>query len=254
MKQSIKKWTIRIAAVLVLLAGLLIGLMFNPFVLYSHRTEVDNFIVYHNEDLDAEIEKRLINAHELLKKSEFYNSDLKLKICLNDGSPYPKLMGWIRGQAFAWGFYEIIVMQGEADFKLNTVELNNYKWNLEQLIAHEAVHCAQFNKLGLWHSNPVKSHPVWKWEGYPEYVARKNDDQTDFRHNLERLLKYEEESPSAWAIYFSDSTITSINYFEDWLLVKYCLDVRELSYEELLNDNMERAHVEKEMWTWFKGS
>ena len=95
---------------------------------------------------------------------------------------YPSLIEMIQGQAFAWGFYNKVVLNGKLNCKENCVELNGYKWNLIQLIAHEETHCLQFHKFGIWKSNPVASNPKWKWEGYAEYVARQNKDQKDLYH------------------------------------------------------------------------
>ena len=110
-------------------------------------------------------------------------------ICLNDGSNYPKLMQTIRGKAFAWGFYDKVVLQGTANYNYNYVELNGYKWNLTQLLAHEMTHCLQFDKLGLWKSNPIANIPNWKWEGYAEYVSRQNADQKNVSKNIAHLLR-----------------------------------------------------------------
>lgn len=185
---------------IVLMAGILIGIILNPSMLYANKTEVEGFIVYHNEALQPEMGKRLVAVREMLEDSDFYNPEFKLKICLNDEALYPKLMGMIRKPAFGWGFLDIVVLQGVADYKMNTIELNAYKWNLEQLFAHEAIHCYQYYKLGFWNSQPVKNHPNWKWESYPEYVSRKNDYQIDLRINIYRLIGQNEENPDSWAI------------------------------------------------------
>lgn len=253
MKQSLKKWTIRITSTIVLMAGILIGIILNPSLLYANKSEVEGFIVYHNEALKPEMGKRLVAVREMLEDSDFYNPEFKLKICLNDEALYPKLMGMVRKPAFGWGFLDIVVLQGVADYKMNTIELNGYKWNLEQLFAHEAIHCYQYDKLGLWNSKPLMNHPNWKWEGYPEYVSRKNDDQIDLRVNIERLIEQNKEDPDSWAISFADHTISSVDYYKDWLLVMYCLDIEQLSYDELLKDQRDRALIEKDMWDWYNG-
>lgn len=36
----------------------------------------------------------------------------------------------IRGQAFAWGFYDKVIMQGTANYNENYVALKGYKWDL----------------------------------------------------------------------------------------------------------------------------
>lgn len=250
MKRMIRKWTIRITATGLLIGGLLIGIVLNPTLLYANKTVVDNYTIYHNSDIDDNFLNQLENITALLKRSELYSSAFRLDICLNDGSIYPTLLEKIRGQAFAWGFYNKVVLQGNANYRGNYVELNGYRWNLEQLITHEAIHCYQFNKFGFWNSNPMAKYPNWKWEGYPEFVSRQNQEHQDLFKNIGHLLEYQEKKKS-WAIEFSDGTISPIDYYKDWLLVKYSLDIKQLSYEELLRDSKEKEEVEKDMLSWF---
>lgn len=113
---------------------------------------------------------------------------------MNDGSVYPTLIRKLRGRAFAWGFYDKVVLQGKMNEKGNYLELNGYKWNLIQLLAHEMTHCVQYDKLGLWKSKPIASIPNWKWEGYAEFIARKNQDQTDLIRNIDRLEQAPKDS------------------------------------------------------------
>ncbi|MCG6187668.1 hypothetical protein [Maribellus maritimus] len=154
-------------------------------------------------------------------------------------------MGKIQGKAFARGFYNKVVFQGSADYQSNRVELNGYNWNQEQLLAHEAVHCYQNNKFGFWKSNPIANIPDWKWEGYPEYISSQNTDQIDLYENIYQFLKVDPEK--AWAIKFSDGTVSPVNYYSDWLMVQYCIDVKGFSYAELLNNQTGKG----EMTQWF---
>jgi hypothetical protein len=71
-------------------------------------------------------------------------------------------MRTLRGQAFAWGFYNKVVMQGSTNCTSNYVTLNGFKWNLIQLLAHEMTYCLQFDKLGFWKSKPIANIPNWK--------------------------------------------------------------------------------------------
>ncbi len=130
MKQQIKKWTLRITATALFIVGLLLIIILNPILTYANKTTHKNFKIFHNKTLDSTLLSKLDQATELLKSSEFYNPKLHLEICLNDGSKYPNLIRTLRGQAFAWGFHDKVVMQGNANFKDNYVELNGYKWNL----------------------------------------------------------------------------------------------------------------------------
>lgn len=248
MKRQIKKWTIRLTATALLIAGLLLIIILNPILTYAKKTTHNNYTVFQNKTLDPTLLNKLDQATELLKASEFYNPKLHLEICLNDGSIYPKLIQTLRGQAFAWGFYDKVVMQGTANFKDNYVELNGYKWNLTQLLAHEMTHCLQFNKLGLWKSKPFASIPNWKWEGYAEYVSRQNTDQKDLSKNIERLIATNEKD---WGIKFADSTIAPREYYDNWTLIQYCMAIKKITYKQILADTTSEQIVRQEMMSWF---
>lgn len=249
MQQLIKKWTLRLMATGLFIAGLLLIIVLHPILTYANRTTHDNFTIYHSTKLDPSFLSHLDNASDLLKTSEFYNEKLRIDICLNDGSKYADLMKAIRGQAFAWGFYDKVVLQGSMNCKEKHVVLNGYKWNLTQLLAHEMIHCLQFDKLGLWKSNPVANIPNWKWEGYAEYVSRQDADQKDLSKNLARLFT---TNKSNWEVVLADSTISPREYYESWALVQYCMDIKMMTYEQILVDTTNEQIVRQEMMDWYE--
>ena len=251
MSEIIRRWTVRLTVTGFLITAMLIGIVLNPGLLYANKTKIDNYIVYHHSQLDEDLIDRITNAATLTEESELYDPDFTIEICLNDGSYYPTLIETLRGQAFGWGFYNKVVLQGKANYHENYVTLNKYRWNLEQLLAHESTHCYQFNKFGFWNANPIANYPNWKWEGYPEYVSRRGQDQLDTYSNIERWIEHQEENESKWAIEFSDSTVTPVDYYKDWILVQYCLSVKGMTYEDLLNDMAHKEVVEEEMLNWF---
>ncbi len=248
MKRQIKKWTLRLTATALLIAGLLLIIVLNPILTYANKTTHNNYTIFHNKTLDPTLLTKLDQATELLKASEFYNPKLHLDICSNDGSKYPKLIQALRGQAFAWGFYDKVVMQGTANYQDNYVELNGYKWNLTQLLAHEMTHCLQFDKLGFWKSKPVANIPNWKWEGYAEYVSRQNSDQKILSENINRLIATDK---SNWGIKFADSTISPREYYDYWTLVQYCMDIKKMNYKQIFADTTNEQTVRQEMMSWF---
>ena len=248
MKRQIKKWTLCLTATTLLIAGLLLIIILNPILIYANKTTHNNFTVFYNKTLDPTLLTKLDQASELLKGSEFYNPKLHLEICLNDGSKYPKLIRTIRGQAFGWGFYDKVVMQGNANFKDNYVELNGYKWNLTQLIAHEMTHCLQFDKLGFCKSKPIANIPNWKWEGYAEYISRQYADQKDLSKNIERLIATNKKN---WEIKFADRSIAPREYYDNWTLIQYCMDIKKMTYSQILADTKSEQTVRQEMLSWF---
>jgi hypothetical protein len=251
MKRQIRKWTLRLTATGFLLLSFLIGIVLNPSLLYANRTTKGNYTIYHNSSLDDFFFERLAEANALIKASEFYDSNLKLDICLNDGSTYPKLIELLRGQAFGWGFSDKVVLMGKANYQNNSVELNGYRWNFAQLIAHEETHCLQYHKFGFWKSNPLAGYPNWKWEGYPEYVARRNADQLELTKNIKRKLEQEKAEVDGWAISFSDGTVSPRQYYNAWLLVQYCVDIKKMTYENLLADTSSEQALTNQMMNWY---
>ncbi len=249
MKKKIFKWLAGVLVAGIALIFLLVVIVLNPTILYANETRHNNFTIYHNEAIDGSLISSLDEAENLVSKSEFYRPEITLDICLNDGNQlYPTLIQKLRGKAFAWGFYDKVVMQGNADYPGNFVELNGYKWNMTQLFAHEMVHCIQFDHLGLWRSNPIAKIPDWKWEGYAEYMVRHQDDQKDLYLNLSRFNQTPAEQ---WDIVFRDKTIAPRDYYEYWTLVQYAMDIKKMTYTDMLKENVSEASVRKEMNRWY---
>ena len=248
MKRLLKKWMLRLTATGLLITALLLIIVLNPGLTYANKTTHNNYAIYHNKALDPAFTVKLDQATELLKSSEIYNPTLHLDICLNDGSKYPKLIRALRGQAFAFGYHNKVVLQGNTNVTGNYVELNGYRWNLIQLLAHEMTHCLQFKKLGFWKSKPIASIPNWKWEGYAEYVSRQNNDQKEL---TTLITQYNTADKNEWAIYFADGTIAPTEYFGYWILVKYCLDIKRMSYLQLLSDSTDEETIRQEMMSWY---
>ena len=247
MKRKIKIWALRITTTAVVSALTLIGTVLNPGLLYAKKTEMGHYTVYHHSDLDPALPLRLQAVDEILKESEIFDADFKFKICLNDGSYYPELMETVRGPAFGWGFFNLAVFRGTADYEKNRVELHGYQWNLEQLFVHELIHCLQQNEFGPW-----LNYSKWKWEGYPEYVARKNPDQVSLRQNIRRLEKAEVSDAKGWAVEFDDGTIAPRTYYRYWLMVQYCLEVKKMTYGDLLQDETDENEIWEEMMNWYE--
>ena len=252
MKNIILKWSLRFTTLAVLLFIILVGIVLTPSLLYANKTALGSFTVYHDQALDKDLKLRLDNATEILKSSELYDSSIKFDICMNDGSLYPSLLQIFLGKAFALGFTSNkIVLCGDVNIKENYVEVNGYKWNLTQLLAHEETHCIVFHKIGLWKSNPVANHPLWKWEGYPEYIARRNSDKPGLTENIKLLHEEIKKDKDEWSIILSDNTISPTDYFKYKLLVQYCMEIKNMSYADLLKDTTSEETVHEEMMGWY---
>ena len=243
-----RRWVLRSVATSLFLFGLLVTILFHPAWLYANKYPDSDFVICAQHQPDARLIAQLRAATELLKTSEWYDRNCSITLCLNDGSLYPGLVQAVQGRAFGYGFYHMVVLKGAMNAAENYVELNGYKWNLCELIAHEATHCLQFNKLGFWRSDPVARYPTWKWEGYPEYVARRA--KADLVKNIRYFIATQQTDNNNW-ISFDDSTGTVMPYYKSWILMQYCKDVRHMKYTEILDDTSSEATVTRSMMAWY---
>lgn len=250
MKKQIKKWLLRLGLICLATMLILIGIVLNPGMFYSIKTKHNNCTIFHDKPLPKFWFQYQQQATAIVSKSEVYDSLLHLDICINDGSKYPNIIKNVFGDAYAWGFYNKVVLMCNVNDYDHYAEKNGYKWNLPQLIAHEMVHCYQYNKLGFWRSNPIARIALWKWEGYPEYVARQNRDQKDLKNNIARLLVMREINDTDW-VQFSDGTGVPVLYYKYWLLVQFCMDVKKMTFAQILEDKTEEEEIRNQMMRWY---
>ncbi|WP_156152419.1 hypothetical protein [Flammeovirga sp. OC4] len=252
MKNKIRKWGIR-TLLFILLGFVSITItMLNPNLLYARKTQIGNYTIYHEKELHQRFEQRLKAIDSILVDSELYDSKLELKVCLGNDALYPQFMKTIWGNAFGWGMYNIATLNGAIDIQQNIIELHGYQWNFEQLLLHELTHCLQFNAFGFWNSNPLAKHPEWKWEGYAEYVARQGKGQHSLLKNMERIESARMVAPDEWGVFFEDKTVAPRVYYDYWLMVQYCMEVKKMSYKELLKVNLKEDEVKEEIMVWYE--
>ncbi|TPG64568.1 hypothetical protein EAH73_15485 [Hymenobacter nivis] len=228
-------------------------LVLNPGFLYANRTATPHYTIYHNRPLDPALLPRLEQARAIDQQSSWFDPTLRLNICLNDGSAYPGLVEKLRGPAFGWSIYRSVVLNGEANPQANYVALNGYKWDFVQLLAHEAAHCYQLRRLGIWQMNPlIPQHPMWKLEGYAEYVARRGPNYLPLRQQVQQLRQAQQAAPHEWGIALADGTTASREYAGYLALTTYCLDVKKMTYQQLLADTTSEQTVHRQLASWYQ--
>lgn len=242
MKNTIQRWAFRLSITFSLLLGILIAIVLNPSILYAHETSYGQYQVLHQQPLDPSIFSRLDEATQLLQSSELYDPRFQMQVCLDRDATYPKIVEAIKGRAFGHGFANKVVLSSHCDFSANRAELNGYDWNLSQLIAHEAVHSLQFQELGIWRSNPIADIPIWKWEGYAEYISR----QSTGLKLADAIAYYLANEDQPWMT-MPDGSGTSPLYYRDWLLLHYCMDVKGMKYVQLLEEKISASETYREM-------
>ena len=247
MKKQWKKWAFRIIFTACFFVGLLITFMLNPLLLYANKTVIGRFRIYHNAPLNKRFPSILSQSDHIVRSSELYDPKLAIELCLKDGSDYPALIERALGKDLLSSFYNKIIFTGDTvNFDNNFIGWNGHHWNLVQMLAHAQVHCLEFNWYGLFQANPIGKHPDWKWEGYPEYIARQ---PKNLQHGIDLLLAAENRN-QGW-IKLPDGTET-ITIFQEYLtLVQYCMEVKKMHFEELLADKTPKEMIRRQMIDWY---
>lgn len=232
MKKIIKRSLMGISFLLVLTIGTFMLCLFNPQLMYASSTEHNSFTIHHNEPIQVGFVEALDEAYEVIQSSELFSSDMHFNICLNDGGYYYNLHETFRGQAFGYGFSDIVCLGGALHAEEGYAQIHQSRWGLVDLLAHEMTHCMEFQHKGIWNSNPIAGHPTWIWEGYAEYIARP---ATDLKAHVGLWLEAEANSENGW-FERPDGTDCPIDYFRDGLFVQYCMEERGMSFDDMLDN------------------
>jgi len=199
-----------------------------PQVLFAHEISYRNLKVYSREPLDQNIYAVLDRVESRLATSEINNQEVKPKIFLTNGfSLYALLSLYLGSNSFGKGYAALPtnnIFINKSDLAKDLVFRNapaNNERSLSGVIAHETTHLLISKKFGYWRN---LSMPVWKKEGYAEYVAGGS------------TLSYE-TGVKMWKANPQDGT--GYQYFKYYMLVKFLLEHDRLSVDDLFNRDID---------------
>lgn len=235
--------------------------LLNPSFSYANQTNFDHVTVYHNQDLDPSIEVVLTSAIDLIKKSELFNEDINIKLCVNDDKLFPRLNPF-GGQSLAYAYFDIAVMnKGEFNFSENKIETrwavnnNEYRrFDLTQLLAHEFTHNLQCDyDVKYWITSTLGSRN-WKFEGHAEYITRGFKNDGKLREKIDRYLFESSQELTGLPVFkYEDGTSQILSYYKYALMVQYLMDEKKLSFKELCGLDTAFDTVYEEMLAWKEG-
>jgi hypothetical protein len=162
-----------------------------PQPFFKNKTVVDNFIIYSNQEIPAEIEEIIKTAEIKIKKSEIYKKNIKAKLFITNDDWIWKYFANTHYKVGALAYVGVDnVFFRKVDIKSNRLYGNSGKVaagdrTLDYFIAHEITHLLEF-KSKPWYKYSIKEN--WIQEGYCEYIG--HDSQ-----NYESALKYYLEVP-----------------------------------------------------------
>jgi hypothetical protein len=240
---------------LVVLSGIC-TIAFFPEPLFAHKLEHAPFSVYSNEPIDERITIVLDSATNLVHQSELYDDDYTFDVFLSYNTFYnifdDKILG--RGPSARATDNNVIVkvaIDVHRSFAFPTF-YERCETNLVRLIAHEMMHCLQENEYGKVKFNPFNHPPYWKLEGYPEYISRQlqRDSQYSLVEEINRYLYLEKNGDDFWLAQDEGGCKSPKYYFKSRLMTEYLMDVKFQTYDQILFDTAGEDEIFNDMIRW----
>ncbi|HEV8084205.1 MAG TPA: hypothetical protein VGP55_13445 [Chitinophagaceae bacterium] len=228
-----------------------------PQRLFANKMKYKEFRVCSNNKIDNNIKIVLDDAMNLVQKSELYDSTYKYNIILCHNSFYNKIDDKLfRNGPTARVTLNNVIIKVRIDPKSNLAFPTFHKAcevNLTELIAHEMTHCLQANKYGILKFNPFKHPELWKLEGYPEYISKQPELSSkgySLTGDIDRYVTLESKATSIWILSKEGGCEVPNYYYKGRLMMQYLIDIKHLSYPQILKDTASENTVYQEMIKW----
>ncbi len=239
---------------MVALAGL-VTLVLNPQGLFAHQMAYEEFTVYSNFKIEkSELQGVLDQALKTVAGSELYDPTYRYELFFSHQTLYNEIDNLIfNPYAAARPTDNNIIIKVKTDLQRKLAYTDRSEIDLAYMLIHEMIHCLQENKYGKLKFNPFSHPPMWKLEGYPEYVARRDlleGAAYDFVAEIERYRAWEKEAKTDRWIWATATHIVPAIYLKGRLLTEYLLDIKGHTYEELLDESFKEEVVYGEMLAW----
>lgn len=252
MKTILKRILVGAALTSVISLVVVAVLILNPQILFAVDKTHEDFTIYSNNEIPDSFETTIDEALVLIKASEIYEPNQRLYIFISHGSIFNELETKILGYAVARCTYNNIILKADVDFDQNILKIGqNSHRNLIKTIAHEAIHFYQMKKFGILNFNPINHPPQWKMEGYPEYISYLKDirsEDYDLRDSIDKLIEFE-KTGEYW-FETSPGQIEPFVYYKGRIMIEYLIDIKGLTYNEILSESIEAEKVIEEMTLW----
>jgi hypothetical protein len=204
-------------------------LLFFPQPLFAYSVKYGNFNIHSREPIGPELETVLNDAEVRLRHSPIYDETVGRHIYLTNGYGMYAFLSHKAYASFANSvpFIENVFIN-KTDIAADRVYMNRAFSNsrsLSGVMAHEITHLFIQRRFGTL---KAISMPIWKKEGYCEYIA---GDSTII---LEEGIRRWRENPA---------DDTGYRYIKYHLMVKHLLEKENISVPDLF----ERSFDEKEI-------
>jgi hypothetical protein len=244
------------------LAGILtvVIIILFPQQLFAKKINYKNFSVYSNDMVDDRIKTVLDDALLLVRKSELYDSTYEYNIILCNNSLYNKIDDKLLGAGrTARSTLKNVLIKVKIEPTRNLAFPTFHKAceeNLTELIAHEMIHCLQAHKYGIFKFNPVSHPELWKLEGYPEYISKGkqlSSKKYSLKSDINRYSNLKTKSTDSWILSEDGGCEVPDYYYKGKLMITYLIEVKHMTYDQILMDISSENTIYQEMIQWSKG-
>jgi hypothetical protein len=257
MKRTIKRvFAVTTLTILVTISGLATILLF-PQPLFANKMEYKQVTVYSNDKITADIIPILDNAIALVEKSEIHDPNYQYDILLSFNSVFNKIDDKLLGFGpSARATDNNVTIKVQVDTKRDLFFPTFHRKcqsSLTYLLAHEMIHCLQAHKYGITKFNPIKHPEMWKLEGYPEYIARQpklTDKNYSLTSEIDRYIELESKATDIWVLIEEGGCDAPNYYYKGRLMIEYLMDIKHLSYDQILSDTTSSNAVYADMINW----
>jgi hypothetical protein len=236
--------------------GLLTIIMF-PKPLFANTLKHGQFVVHSNSEIDANITTILDDATDLIRHSELYDPTMQFDVYLSYNTLFDKIDDALIGHGpSARATNKYVTIKVAVDVKKNLFFPTYYQrcqGNLTYLLTHELVHVLQESKYGKLKFNPFTHPEYWKLEGYPEYIARRPARQAsdyDLASQIDTYMQRERTSTDMWMSIEDGGCKVPNYYYRGRLMTAYLMDIKHLSYDQILEDTTSENTIFSEMIKW----
>jgi len=203
-------------------------LLLFPQPLFAYSAQYGNFNIHSREPIGPEIETVLNDAEVRLRRSPIYETADR-QIYLTNGYGMYAFLSHKAYSSFANSVpFSENVFINKTDIAADRVYMNrafNNSRSLSGVIAHEITHLFIQHRFGTL---KAISMPIWKKEGYCEYIAG------DSTITSEEGLRRWRENPS---------DDTGYRYIKYHLMVKHLLEKEKISVEDLFEKSFDENEI-----------
>ncbi len=255
MKKIIKKTIASLVLILIVFISGLITLMCFPQTLFANKIEHQKFRIYYDNEIDKDgLINILDHAYQLIEHSELHDTNFVFNIFLAHNNFFNTIEDLQGKGPIARATAGYITVKYPIDIKNNLIKGLRSSANLTEIIVHEMVHNLQGNRYGLLSFSPIKHPPMWKLEGYPEYISRQNmlkSSDYSLRFEIDRYVELEKNSKDGFVEVVKGHYMPAY-YCKGRLMVEYLMDIKGFTYDEILKDSRTEIEVFEELVNWVK--